>query len=210
MRWNMKGMDEERVAAIIDAAIEEFNQKTYSKASLNNILKRAGISKGSFYYNFKNKADLYVYLFDYLLGIDKESFNKVIESDSNKLLSFDDIMVQTAQQSMILCKERPDYYLFFKNAVTEPDCEVKPRIDAIQNTFIDEFVMPSYIVPGVNDGTFRDDFSIEFYRRLLSNMMKEITFGIIEIDKENNMDEEKIMSNLHSYLKFFIAGISKV
>ncbi len=206
----MKAMDEERVAAIVDAAIEEFNQKTYSKASLNNILKMAGISKGSFYYNFENKADLYVYLFDFLLGIDKKSFNKVIESDSSKLLSFDEIMIQTAQQSMILCKERPDYYLFFKNATTEPDREVKPRIDAIQNGFIDEFIIPSYIIPGIESGTFRDDFSIEFYRRLLINMMMEITFGIIEIDEENNMDDEKVLNNLYSYLKFFIAGISKV
>ncbi|MHB8876528.1 MAG: TetR/AcrR family transcriptional regulator [Myxococcaceae bacterium] len=43
---------------ILDAAVNEFAQRGYEAASLNRILLAAGLSKGSFYYYFDDKADL--------------------------------------------------------------------------------------------------------------------------------------------------------
>jgi AcrR family transcriptional regulator len=43
---------------ILEAATEEFIAKGYEGASLNRILLAAGLSKGSFYYYFDDKADL--------------------------------------------------------------------------------------------------------------------------------------------------------
>ncbi len=43
---------------ILDAATREFTSKGYEAASLNRILLAAGLSKGSFYYYFDDKADL--------------------------------------------------------------------------------------------------------------------------------------------------------
>jgi AcrR family transcriptional regulator len=43
---------------ILDAASAEFIAKGYDGASLNQILLAAGLSKGSFYYYFDDKADL--------------------------------------------------------------------------------------------------------------------------------------------------------
>ncbi len=49
---------------IINVALEEFAARPYSKASLSNIVARAGIAKGSMYQYFEDKKDLYTYLFD--------------------------------------------------------------------------------------------------------------------------------------------------
>jgi AcrR family transcriptional regulator len=43
---------------ILEAATREFTAKGYEAASLNRILLAAGLSKGSFYYYFDDKADL--------------------------------------------------------------------------------------------------------------------------------------------------------
>jgi AcrR family transcriptional regulator len=43
---------------ILDVATQEFTAKGYEAASLNRILLAAGLSKGSFYYYFDDKADL--------------------------------------------------------------------------------------------------------------------------------------------------------
>ena len=48
--------------AILDAALDEFAAHGYTGASLNRIIDAAGISKGSMYYYFDDKADLYVHL----------------------------------------------------------------------------------------------------------------------------------------------------
>lgn len=48
--------------AIVDAALEEFATHGYRDASLNHIIATAGISKGSMYYYFDGKEDLYAFV----------------------------------------------------------------------------------------------------------------------------------------------------
>lgn len=47
---------------ICDVAIEEFAAYPFEQASINRIIARAGIAKGSFYQYFENKEDLFLYL----------------------------------------------------------------------------------------------------------------------------------------------------
>ena len=49
-------------AAILDAAAAEFAANGYAAASLNRIIEAAGISKGSLYYYFDDKEDLYAHV----------------------------------------------------------------------------------------------------------------------------------------------------
>jgi TetR/AcrR family transcriptional regulator len=65
----------EEQSRIINAALDEFAEKDFETASLNNIIARAGISKGSMYHYFANKEDLYVFLVAQVLKT-KETFLK--------------------------------------------------------------------------------------------------------------------------------------
>lgn len=49
----------ERQQAILDVAADEFAEHGFDSASYNRIIERAGISKGSAYYYFEGKDDLY-------------------------------------------------------------------------------------------------------------------------------------------------------
>lgn len=55
-----KNLAAERKQAILRAAEHEFAEKGFEGASLNRMIAEAGISKGSFYYYFEDKADLFV------------------------------------------------------------------------------------------------------------------------------------------------------
>ena len=57
-------LPEEKRQQLIDIALEEFATKPYEQASITNIVKLAGIAKGSIYQYFENKKDLYFHLFD--------------------------------------------------------------------------------------------------------------------------------------------------
>ncbi len=46
---------------ILQAAVDEFAEHGFHDASLNQVIEAAGISKGSLYYYFDGKDDLYVY-----------------------------------------------------------------------------------------------------------------------------------------------------
>jgi AcrR family transcriptional regulator len=49
----------ERKEQIINAALEEFANHHYQDASINRIIERSGVSKGTMYYYFADKADVY-------------------------------------------------------------------------------------------------------------------------------------------------------
>jgi AcrR family transcriptional regulator len=52
-------IDPDKRSRIINASIEEFAEYSYEKASTNNIVKKAGISKGLLFHYFGSKKDLY-------------------------------------------------------------------------------------------------------------------------------------------------------
>lgn len=54
---------DEKKQAILAAAVHEFSRVPYSLASINQIIKEAGISRGSFYTYFDDKDDLMQYVF---------------------------------------------------------------------------------------------------------------------------------------------------
>ena len=53
-------MAEDRREQILEVATAEFAEYEYDDASLNRIIESAGLSKGSMYYYFENKADLFL------------------------------------------------------------------------------------------------------------------------------------------------------
>ena len=57
-----KEKTEEQKNNIADTAVKFFVLKGYEKTSMNEIIKEAGIAKGTFYHYFKNKEDILDYL----------------------------------------------------------------------------------------------------------------------------------------------------
>ena len=49
---------------LMDAAYQEFARAPFNEASISNIIKQAGIPRGSYYQYFDDKADLYFYLLE--------------------------------------------------------------------------------------------------------------------------------------------------
>src|SRR5690606_28969122 len=57
--YNLK---DEKKQRIFEAAVHEFSSRKFSEASLNQIVKAAKISWGSFYQYFDGKEDIYLYV----------------------------------------------------------------------------------------------------------------------------------------------------
>jgi AcrR family transcriptional regulator len=58
-------LPEEKRKLIINVAIEEFAAHPFQTASISDIVRKAGIAKGSFYQYFEDKQDLYHYLIEF-------------------------------------------------------------------------------------------------------------------------------------------------
>lgn len=89
---------DEKREIIENAAMNEFAHHSFNEASLNNIIKSAGISKGGMFKYIEDKTDLYIHIFEKSLSaffdmqlahmnanetcIIKRAFNMVIESQN--------------------------------------------------------------------------------------------------------------------------------
>ncbi len=68
---------------ILRAAKKEFSRVPLDKAVIANIVKDAEIPRGSFYQYFENIEDLFVYLLQYMYGIDKKKFERYLKETDN-------------------------------------------------------------------------------------------------------------------------------
>ncbi len=72
LKWMAAGLGNplDQSQALYEAALTEFAAHSFQDASLNDILKAADMNKGSFYYRFSDKMELYLSLL-YRVGMEK-------------------------------------------------------------------------------------------------------------------------------------------
>jgi len=77
----------EKQKQIINAGMKEFAENGFEKASTNEIIKVANISKGSLFNYFENKRGLYLYLVDYAIDIVERKFLNLVDVSTQDLFS---------------------------------------------------------------------------------------------------------------------------
>lgn len=92
----LKNLDSEKRDRIINSAIEEFSLYPYDKASTNNIVKNAGISKGLLFHYFGSKNDLY----EKLIGFVIYKLNTEITNN----IDWDETDIFERIKQLVLCK----------------------------------------------------------------------------------------------------------
>lgn len=74
---------DERKREILEAATEVFSAKGYRVASVNDILELAGIARGTFYYYFKSKKDVFLELVEFYFS----EFELVLKQCHDRLVA---------------------------------------------------------------------------------------------------------------------------
>ncbi len=71
---------------LLDAAIREFAEKGYGKASTNEIVKEAGIAKGLLFHYFGSKKGLYIFALNYAVDFCLDYFLRSLDNLPDDLL----------------------------------------------------------------------------------------------------------------------------
>ncbi|MDD4170350.1 MAG: TetR/AcrR family transcriptional regulator [Desulfotomaculaceae bacterium] len=94
---------------IADVALTCFLSSGYAGASVDDIVRAAGISKGGLYWHFKSKEDIFLYLIEkWITGYERELVSRFSGQGSagNKLGRFVEYYLETADVAVItLIKE---------------------------------------------------------------------------------------------------------
>ncbi len=119
-------LETEKQERIINAALKEFAQKGYEKASTNEIVKEARISKGLLFHYFKTKKDLFLFLYDFCIEILLNEFFRKIDVMEK------DILIRLRQMTLLkfdLIRKHPEMFDFLMVAYGEDSDDIKKELD---------------------------------------------------------------------------------
>lgn len=69
---------------MLAAALQEFADKGYQQASINNMVAASGIAKGSLYQYFPDKKSLFFYIFDFAIALVRRTLVSVKETSKEE------------------------------------------------------------------------------------------------------------------------------
>ena len=185
------------------AALEEFTQKPYDEASLNTILKNAGVSKGVFYYHFADKQALYLYL---LQKATKEKWAFIAQQSQKNIAPaatlFEQFRVQ-ARFGLQFAQQCPLYHKLGRMLAKEvgnPIYEVaRQRLQPGG-----EQQLAQLVDAALAKGELRPSYTREFLIQLLSFLFS----GFDEVfGAQENTDPDHMLANLDQYIEFMRRGL---
>lgn len=186
-------LSDEKKGRIFDAALQEFSTRTFSQASLNQIIKNAGIPKGSFYQYFDNKEDLYLYMIEVVSKEMTKLLSNIngIDSDADV---FEVIKLET-REFLERGKIKPGYV----EAAMLMEIDDSEFIKNIRNTSSNKYV--KMLERDKERGLIKPEVDSE----LVINMIS--TFSLNEFFR-NGADKERYFKNLNDAIKVIKEGIA--
>lgn len=201
----------EKEDKLIEISMMEFGEKGYENASLNNILKKASMSKGAFYYRYKNKEDLYMNIIDIIIEEKFLFLHSIINTNENKKDIFEKLS-SIIKAGMIFANENPNLNrfaeTFIKESSMDSHAKIMERYYLVRGDYLAKLIDKSgfksmdfigdLIEEGYEKGQIRTDLSKEFIKKIVSHMFNNLQ----EISKSKDINQyEEAANNLVEFIK---------
>ena len=195
-----ESIDETLKARILDVSKQEFATHGYEGASYNQIIQKIGISKGSMYYYFENKEDLFITCFldafvhaterfgfdntTFPLGDDVQTYWDSIKRISSK--QWNDVLQHPLLMSLMrqLVSLGSDHPIFRK---LNAECEGLSEYDDIM----------AILEHGVKIGAIRDDVPLN----VLVRMNTEYEVWLMQEMQEERLNEQQVANKFFEMFK---------
>lgn len=187
MNKTFENLSEEKKLRIINSAIEEFANKGYKRSTVDNIVSKAGISKGSIFQYFKNKERLYLYICDYQIKIITDEVFKQKENNGN---DFFKLYKQAARVKFEILKKNPYIFKFFKTLYSD-DSQVAQKW--LENILKNKDQLVLNFIGDYDKSKFRDDIDIDMAIKTI-----ELTFDGLSMKWMDKLSYENYESDLKS------------
>lgn len=148
-------LEAEKQERVINAALKEFARNGYEKASTNEIVEEAGISKGSLFNYFNSKKELYMFLLDYVAEMIEKIYAQVDWNETD----FFERMRQMGLVKFKIYKRFPQAFDFLKALAHEDAAEVKCEIRKMGKDLIESGLERGY--QNIDWSKFREDIDRE-------------------------------------------------
>jgi AcrR family transcriptional regulator len=201
----MKEKSFDRKKELLDAALTEFMEYSYGEASLNNIIKNAGISKGTFYYHFEDKQALYLSLIQGAVDAKIEFLERRLQDDvpDDDMDLFETIKLQ-ARFGIEFAIEKPKYYLLGMMFLKEKGNKIYDTVMTMLGGTTDSYY-DSLIEKAMRRGDFREGLSAPYIKRMLTYLLFHYD-EIFDVKREE-LDFDQMIANFNQMIDFIRHGL---
>jgi len=95
---------------ILDAALELFNSKGYSRTTLGDIARRAGVTRGAIYWHFKDKVELFLALKE---EMERSTQTRLEDILANEVRSLNDLL-ENALRFLRVLENNDRFRIYFE------------------------------------------------------------------------------------------------
>ncbi|MGD8252624.1 MAG: TetR/AcrR family transcriptional regulator [Desulfobacterales bacterium] len=147
-------LPKEKQERILRVALEEFSQNGYERTSINTIVKRLGIAKGSIFQYFQGKENLFLHLFTIALETVKTRLKQVRDDSVDR--TFFERLDQTLDAGVRFINDHPAIYRLYLSVLFESRMPFRQEILSSIRHYSHDF-LKGLIDTGVERGELRKD-----------------------------------------------------
>ena len=170
---------------IINAALREFAEYGYQQASLNRIVKELGIAKGSLYQYFKNKEDLFLYVFQCFTLLVKQSVRKEVLAAKEK--TFFGHVRTILWAGIHFINSHPDYFQIYLRVLFESEVPHREVLIGQVRLFSVEYFGP-LCVEAQQEGQIRKDIDPQMVIFVLDALLDRFLQGYAKPYLDGGLD----------------------
>lgn len=192
-------LKKEKQDRMINAALKIFAVNGYQKASTDDIVKEAGISKGLLFHYFGSKAGVYTFMYEYssrFMTMELERAVSLREKDLFLLLK------QMEEAKSVLLANYPYMQKFLLTHIDLKDEEIKksvaPYVDKVPQIMGEVMGRADY--DRIRDGVDKD---------LLVRTMYYVTRGLMETALTTGMGPELVLKEATDYYEMMRLQFTK-
>lgn len=161
-------LPEEKQKRVLETALEEFSEKGYQGASINRMVSRLGIAKGSIYQYFSDKKSLFLYIFDYAVDLVRKRL-KQVKQETREEPTFERIR-RSLLSGVDFIEEHPFIYRGYLKVMFEGEVPFRQELLKKIRLFSFEY-LSSLLLEGREKGEIRRDVDLETMVFLLDAVM---------------------------------------
>lgn len=188
-------------ALLLDAAVQVIGEKGYSGATVDEIVEVAGVSKGTAFYHFKNKAEIATSVLEDGIGQLIEEFDQIIEQSPDGPHALMGMIEAFATRIF----ENKQFGRFFVSELWRAGRAWSDDMRATEETLLGLICVQ--LQRAQDEGFMREDIDVEFEAVSLVGMV--LTTSLYYIDGKPHVSKEEFIGNIVDFVSHANAKVSQ-
>ncbi len=177
--------NEAKKIIIIQAAIKIISQKGYFRSTISSIAKEADVADGTIYTYFKNKEELLIKSFEFVL-------ENILNEINSELVREEDFLGKIRiiiKRHLNFMYNNPDLANFLQIQLRQSKREIRINIRNIMKKYYR--IIGDILKQGLKKGAIRDDVNLRIIGHMIFGTVDEIVTSWVLSEKKCNLAEKE-------------------